>query len=451
MSKYKFYTIILCISIIQVCNAQNQKWSLEKCISYAKENNLQLKQLSYDAEIAGINLNTTKNAYLPEINAGASQKYNLDRTVNPYTHAYSNGNNYVGNLSVNAGVDIFQGFQRKYNVQKSEFTLNAVLMDIEEAKNNLSLNIASVFLEILYYDELIKSNLAQLNESKHQVGMANEVVNSGIKTVSYLYDFLTQMAQDSANLVIAKNKYQSGLIDLIQLLDIESIVGFEIEKPASLQLVKTNIGTVDDYVTIASSTLPQLKSAKFRLNSAESNLKYIQGNKYPSLSFVTYFGTNYSSNSSLYNATNEAINYPYFNQLNDNINMYFGLNLSIPVFNKFNVRNSVSLAKINKSKAAVNIDIVQQQIYKEVQKAYYDLSAAREKMMSIKALFDATTLSYNYTNEKLKAGVISVYDYSAMKTKFSQVTSDYLQSKYEYIFKMKILDFYTGTPITLEN
>jgi len=434
-----------------ICNAQNQKWSLEKCIAYAKENNLQIQQLSYDADVAGINLNSAKNTYLPEINAGISHNYHIDRAINPVDRSYSNNNRSVGNVSINAGVDIFQGFKRKYHVQRNEFSLKAVLLDIEEAKNNLSLNITSIFLELLFYDELIESHIIQLMETKEKVSMAKELVKSGVKTDSYLYDFLAQEAQDSVNWVMAKNNYQNSLIDLIQLLDINEPIGFEIMKPDSIFLLEPSIQPVNEYYDIALSSLPQLRSAQFRIESAKLNKRYIEGNKYPSLSFKTYFGSNYSSNNTLYNSMGESIDYLYFNQLNDNMNMYFGLNLRIPVFNRFTVRNSLSTAKIDILKTENSFEIIKQQVFKDVQKAYYNVISAREKMKSMKVLKDAMGISYQHANEKLKAGVVSIYDFNTVKTRYSKASSDYLQSKYEYIFKLKILDFYAGIPLSFDN
>ncbi|MDA3838268.1 MAG: TolC family protein [Candidatus Delongbacteria bacterium] len=443
--------ILIGLFFLQVCNGQKDKWSLERCISYAKENNLQIKQLSYDAEIAETNLNTAKNAYLPKLNAGIDERYHIDRTSNAYSGGSSNNNRHNGNVSVNAGIDIFQGLQRRNNVKAKIFSLKAVLLDIEEAKNNLSLNITSIFLDLLFYDELIKSYTVQLIETKEKVSMAKEIVGSGVKTDSYLYDFLAQEAQDSVNLVMAKNDYQTSLIDLIQLLDIREPAGFEIMKPDNLSSLNASISSVDEYYDIALKTLPQLRSSQFRKERAKLNKKYIEGNKYPSLSFETYLGSNYSSNSTLFNSMGEPADYPYFNQLDDNINMYFGLNLRIPIFNRFTVRNSLSIAKIDISKSENNHEIIKQQIFKEVQKAYYDVISAREKMKSMKVLKDAMDVSYNHANEKLRAGVISIYDFNTVMTRYSNATSDYLQSKYEYVFKLKILDFYAGIPLSFDN
>ncbi len=451
MNSFKIVIMLLLFLHSNNIFAQNNKWSLEKCIAYAKENNLQIKQLSYDADIARTNLNTVKNAYLPEINAGLSQRYHIDRTMNPYSGVYSKNNRHIGSVSVNAGIDIFEGFKRRNNVHAKDFSLKAVLFDIEKAKNNLSLNITSVFLELLFYDELIKNNSVQIEQTIDQVAIAKELVNSGIKTDSYLLDFFTQMAQDSLNLVVSKNGYQSKLIDLIQLLDIKDTNGFDIIIPKNLKWQPTANKAVDDYYNVALEVLPEIKSAQYRLQNAESNVKYIKGNRFPSLSFEGYCGTNYSSNSTLFNQQGEAIDYLYYNQLNDNINMYFGLRLTIPVFNRFSIRNSVNIAKINSSKMAANIQLTNQNVYQEVQKGYYDFIAAKEQMMSVKKLLDATELSHYHANEKLKAGIISVYDYGTVKTQLVKVTSQYLQAKYEYIFKMKILDFYTGIPISLEN
>ncbi len=440
--------VIICIVSINAYS-QTGNWSLERCIDYAHENNLQIKQLSYNADIIQINLNTASNAYLPTLNSGISHKQYIDKTVSLYDRSYSNYNKSAGNVSFSASFDIFQGFKRKHNVLQNKFSLNAISTDIEEAKNDISMNITSIYLELLFYNELINSNIVQLHETKKLVNMSQEMVKSGIKTDSYLYEFLTQLAQDSLNLVISQNNYQSSLINLVQLLNIKDSTGFEIIKSEVFPLQETNIDPFESYLTIALSTLPQLKSAKFRQKVAESNIKYSKGSKYPYLSFEAYIGTHYSNNNFLLNSMNEAINYPYHYQLNDNINMYVGLNLSIPIFDKFNIRNSVNLAKISKYKADVNVEIVQQQIYKDLQRAYHELIAAREKNHLMKVLLDATMLSHKHAIEKVKAGVISVYDYSTINTKLSKANSDYLQSKYEYIFKSKILDFYIGIPITL--
>lgn len=441
---------IVLILIASYINAQNVKWTLEKCITYAKENNLQIKQAGYDAEIARTNLNTAKNAYLPEANANASQQYYMGRSVNPYTYTFSNNNNNSGNFSLNGSVALFKGFQRRYDIKQSNFTLQAVLMDIEKAKNDLSLNITSVFLELLFYDELIRNDSSQLRVTENQMQMADEMVKSGVKTESYLYDFKTQQAQDYYNLIQDKNNYQTKLIELIQLLEFKSPDDFEIEKPDKLDILNKP-DSLNSYYNLALTTLPQVKSAKFRLQSAESNIEYTKGYWYPVLSFNTSLNSGYSSNSLLFDATRNKIDYPYNKQVNDNVNMYYGLSLTVPIFNRFQVRNSISTANYNKLKAEAHVELVQKQIYKDVQKSYYDVIAANEKMASTKVLLDATELSFKYADEKLKAGIISVYDYSTMKTKLAKAISDYLQTKYEYIFKMKILDFYAGKPITLEN
>ncbi len=451
MNKLNVAIALLWLVFCNIGLAQNNKWSLEKCIAYAKENNLQIKQLGYDANIALTKLNTAKNAYLPELNGGASQRYCIDKTKNLYTGNSSNSNRHLGDVSVNASVDIFQGFKRKSNVKVQDYSLKAVLMNIKEAKNDLSLNITSVFLELLYFDELIKNDSVQIVQTLGQVTIAKELVKSGVKTESYLLDFLTQMAQDSLNLVVAKNGYRSKLIDLIQLLDIKSSEGFDVEKPQNFQVIPISNKSIDDYYSVALAVMPEIKGAQYRLQGAESNIKYIQGSKYPSLSFETYGGTNYSSSSNLFNTARESIKYPYFNQINDNVNMYLGLRLNIPIFNRFSIRNAVNIAKINRSKAVTNIQITQQKLYQNVQKGYYDFISAKEQMISMKKLLDATELSYYHASEKLKAGIISIYDYGTVKTRLTKVASEYLQSKYEYVFKMKILDFYTGIPISLEN
>jgi outer membrane protein len=170
MYKLRIINVLICLTIVGFGHAQHAKWSLKKCITYAKENNLQIKQAGYDVEIAHTNLNTAKNAYLPETNANASQQYYLGRSVNPYTYTFSNNNNTSGNFTLNGSLELFKGFQRRYAIKQSNFTLQAVLMDIEKAKNDLSLNITSVFLELLFYDELIRNDSVQLNIKSDENG-----------------------------------------------------------------------------------------------------------------------------------------------------------------------------------------------------------------------------------------------------------------------------------------
>jgi outer membrane protein len=189
--------------------------------------------------------------------------------------------------------------------------------------------------------------------------MAEELVKTGVKTESYLYDFKIQRAQDYYNLVQDKNNCQSKLIELIQLLELKSLEGFEIEKPDKSEALANKPDSMNTYFNLALAILPQVKSAQFRLQIAESNIEYTKGYRYPILSFKTSLNSGYASNSLLFDALGNKIDYPYNRQIKDNMNIYYGFSLTVPIFNRFQVRNSISTANYNKQKTGVNVELVQ--------------------------------------------------------------------------------------------
>lgn len=445
-------SILIYLLIIDRCFAQNTQWTLEKSIAFAKEKNIQIMQAGYDIEIARSNLNTAKSANYPTFNGNINCLYYLGRTVNPYTNIITNNNYDLNNYSLNCNFDLFKGFQRKHNVIMNNLTLQSIQMDVEKIKNDISLNIATVFLELLFYDELIKNDSVQIDEINNQIDRAKEMIKVGVKTDTFLYDLYTQKAQDDLNIVLHRSTYRSNLIDLMQLMELKNPDGFEIGKPNNLDiLIQLKPDNFDNYLNSAIASLPQIKSAQYKYQSAINNVKFITGYRYPVFSFETSLNSGYSNVNRLFETNGNSKEISFNNQIKNNLNLNYGFNITIPIFSRFQIRNSINIAKCNSAKEELNVELVQKKVYKEIQKAYYDVISANEKLISSKVLLDASELSFRNIKEKFNIGIISVYDYSTMKTKLTMAVSDYLQAKYEYIFKLEILNFYSGKPITFES
>jgi outer membrane protein len=469
-----FLILILSISSKAQPPAAVKTWSLEECIDYALKNNIQVKQAELNTELSHVDLIQSQGNLLPSLNAGASHSYNIGRRIDPFTNQFANSQVLSQNLYLSAEVTLFSGFQNINSIRQNRYQYLASRYDIDKMKNDVSLNIATAYLQALYTLDAVENARNQMAITDAQVNRTRILVEAGSSAKGTLLDIQAQLASEELALTEAQNQLDIAMLSLAQILNLPSTEGFSIVKPdlTSISEALLSGGPAQIYNT-AVSNLPEVKSAEYKLKSADKGLDVAWGGLSPRLSFSASYGTGYSGASqriktlptlsgfspngdftsggdtvyspSFTDPTYENI--PYSDQYNDNVNKSFGFNLTIPIFNKFQVKSNIDRAKIQRMSAELTIESTKLQIQKNVQQAYADANAGLKKYASSVKALEAMQESFKYTEQKFNVGMVNTTDYNAAKNKLAKTQSDMLQAKYEYVFKSKVIDFYQGRPL----
>lgn len=414
-------------------------WTLQECIRYAIEHNIQIRQSANEAEMNKVEANTAKWSRLPSLSGSAGQSWSWGRSASPADNSYSNINSANTNFSLGANVPVFTGLQLSNQYALAKLNLKAAIEGLNKAKEDLTVNVASTYLQVLFNRELSDIAIRQTELSKEQLKRIEGLHEAGKTSPSEVAEAQARVAQDEMTEVQSDNKYKLSLLALSQLLELPTPEGFTlaqpVEEPEFLPLTPP-----DDIYTQAVSCKPVIKSMEYRLQGSTRNVRIAQSSFYPQLSFSAGLGSNYYT----VNGTSES---SFSNQMKNNLNKYIGFNLSVPLFNRFSTRNRVRTARLQQTGLQLQLDNAKKTLYKEIQQAWYNALAAESKYNSSKAAVEANEKSFRLTNEKFNNGKATFVEYNESKFNLTKALSDRLQAKYDYLFSIKILDFYKGKPI----
>lgn len=438
-------TLLFFFNIAGGVKAQDT-WSLEKCITYALENNLQVKQQNLAVETKENALTVAKMAHLPSLNASASHSYSFGRAIDYGSNQVSN-DIISTSFSINANLTLFNGFEILNSRKQSQTNYLAAKSDVETIKNSIAIQIALGYLQILFNDELVNSTATQVELSKMQVERTRVLVNAGSLPEGNLFEMEAQLASDEAQLVNAQNQLDLAYLTLTQMLDLKSAESFRIEKPTNVDIEEKLAATnPQEIYNISIGIMPQIKGSELNVESANYGLKIAKGRYYPQLSL----GASYSSGARQFLKENPLVaEVPFETQIRDNASTYIGFSLSIPIFNGLQTRKGVSNAKINLSSSQIDLENQKNSLYKDIQQAYADALAALKKYKSTQKSLQALEEAFRYSEQKFNLGMVTSIDYTTAKNKLAKAQTDLLQAKYEFIFKSKILDFYKGETLKL--
>lgn len=420
-----------------------QAWTLKKCIDYAIEHNLTIKQQEASAEQSKIELSTAKNSRLPDLNGSASHSFSFGRSLQA-DNTYNSINTQNTGFSLSTSVPLFTGLQIPNNIALSKLNLQAALEDLNAAKENVSIQVASSYLQVLFNDELARVAHEQVNLSREMLVQREAYFRNGKASESELYEAKSRVAQDELSAVQADNDYQLALLDLSQLLELPSPDGFAIVSPQTDAV--ENLGTPLPPAEIYADALlikPVIKAAQYRLEGAQKSIRIAQSAYYPQLSLGAGLSTNYYKMSGMDNAG-------FGSQLRDNFSQYVGLTLSIPIFNRLATRNRVRSARIQQTTLEWQLEDSKKTLYKEIQQAYYNTLSAQTQYTSSRTAAEAAKASFDLMKERYLNGKANATEFNESRTAWMRAVSDQLQAKYNYIFRFKILDFYRGVPLELK-
>jgi outer membrane protein len=428
--------------------AAQQPWTLESCIRHALEHNIQIKQREQEQAAREIELNTSQNSWLPNLNASAGQ--NLDFGRSPSKDGLIvDRNSANSSASLQMSMPVFDGFRIPNDIAARRLNLQAAVEALNKAREDLAVGVASYFLQVLYNKEIRYIAELQVALTAEQVRRTEALVEAGKAPASQLYDIRAQQAKDEATLTEARNNVSLALLDLAQSLELEHFGGdFDISAPE-----------IDDPVAeLAASLLPpehiyenavafkpQIREQEYLLESQKKTLKVAQSGYYPKLNL----NASYSNGYYRYSGGGDVANIPFGDQLRQNERKTVGLTLTIPIFNRFEIRNSVRSARVAIVNRELMMENAKKTLYKEIQQAYFNAAAAQDQYIASGKAVEAGREAFSYAEERYSAGKSSVFEYGEARTKYAQSLSQQAQAKYNFIFRAKILDFYNGKPITL--
>ena len=463
--------LLIAMLITGFSQAQDKLWSLEKCVNYALSNNIQVKKQMLTVKASSVDLQQSKMNLYPGVNGSTGYSKSF-KTVNQFTNQFYDGGQV--SMSLSGSVTLFNGFQLMNAIKQNAINLQASKYDQDQLMDDISLNIATQYLSILFYQEQLLNAESQLDITKQQAGRMRQMVDAGTKAQGDLLTIQAQVAAEELLVVTANSNLDLGYLSLYQLLNIPQSERFKIDVP-NLQVLNQSAlqATPNSIYEIALTNQPAIKGADLRVKSAELSLKRSYAYLMPSISLSAQVNTGFSSKMQIQDQiiqTQRIIGYtevgniavltpPYDSytykkytwdsQINGNIQKSFGVYMTIPIFGRLLGQNNVKRSKLNIESSKLDFLLAKQQLNKTIEQAHADARASLNKYFSADKKVNATKESFHYSEQRFNVGLLSGVDYNNAKKDLSTAESELLQAKYEYFFRSTVLDFYMGKPLSL--
>jgi outer membrane protein len=432
------FVITFMLPALLVKAQQDSVWTLEKCISYALEKNIQVRKGELSNQRYQEYAGQAKALRYPSLNAAVSQNYNWSQGVNVGQTGYVGVNGSV--INVNTGVTLFNASKLTNQIRQAELDIAGGLYSLETTKELISLNILDAFLQILYAEEQIKNSEKQIESTASQLNLASERLAMQVISQADYAQVKSQLASEKLTLANAQSQLAIAKVNLEQLMELPVTDGFNIAHPDFKEMVNQNrVPDVRSVYETALGIKPQIKNAEVNKEIAALDEKIAKAGYYPVLSASAGVGTTYSSQGSD----------PYVDQINKGVSPSIGLALSIPIYQKNQVKTSVAVAKIGYQDAELTEINTKNELRKSIEQACLDVSSAQVEYEASIENFQATSEAAALSDEKFRQGIINSVDYLVSKTNLIMAESELLQSKFNLIYSYKVLDFYAGVPLTL--
>lgn len=461
--------VFLFLGIAQLSLAQSNTWDLQQCVDYAQKNNISLKQAEITTKINRNNTNQSKASILPTVNAGAQHTYNFGRTIDRYTNTFANTQVLSQNFYISSNVVLWSGLAQYNTIKANQYQYLSSTESYLQQKNDLALNVATAYINVIFSDEILQIAQAQYKITQEQLDRTQKLADAGTLAKSAVYDLQAQLSNEEVNVTTSDNNYQIAMLTLKQLLNLDTLNNFNISRP-NVDMLNNELAnlSVQNIYETALKNQHSIKSANYTLLAAEKNLDVAKGRVSPTLSATGSLGTGTSELDKNIDAVNivgieqapyvtqsgELIYTPkteiitskksFSDQFSDNVNKSIGFTLSVPIFNGLQTYTGVKNAQLNALNAKYTQDLTEQNLYKTIAQAFANARAALNKYNASKASVEASEQSFYYAQQKYNVGAISTFDYNNAKTRLQNAQGNLVQAKYDYVFKLKVLDFYQG-------
>lgn len=441
------FILLLSLSI----QAQTKKWTLEECVKYAIDNNISIKQTELDTKTAEIEKKGAIGNFIPSLNSNASHSWNVGLNQDPTTGLLRNQTTQYSSMGAGVGVDIYKGLQNQNALRKANLSIIAAKYQLTKMQEDVALNVANAFLQVLFNKENLKVQQEQKGINEKQLLRSEELVKAGSVPRGDLLDIKATVASNNQKVIAAENALLISKLSLSQLLQLKEFYDFDVTDDTSVKdenniLAQTPIAIYDK----AKEQRTELKIAKTNLEIAEKNVAIAKGGFQPTLQGFYNFNTRISYADTYTVSNGVAVAHPaapFGQQFTDNKGQAFGAQLSIPIFNGWSARNNVERSKVSLEKSKIAVEQEELSLQRNVYTAFTDAKGGLNAYESALSALEAREEAYNYAKEKYAVGMMNSFDFNQSQTLLSNAQSEVLRTKYDYIFKIKILEFYFGIPI----
>jgi outer membrane protein len=445
------FTLFMVVSLGS--SGQGRIWTLEDCVNYAIENNIQIKQTELGIENSKINMLQGKLSLLPSLNGSSSYSYAWGRVLDRSTYDYINRETKQASFGLDANLLLWGGLQNQNTIKKNKIDFLSSQFAADKMKDDISLMLTQAYLSVLFNKELLNVARKQVEITQQQVERTNKLVEAGTLARGSLLEIQAQVAKEEITVINYENSLNLAYLDLLQILDLPAGSDFDIDVPELDIALVLSLLPVNDVYEYAALNQPIIKSGELNVESAYKSVAIAKGALSPTLGMAGGWSTNYSNQ--FYNTDPitgiPTSRIPFGDQFKDNQSRYFGFQLNIPIFNGYQVSSNISRAKVAAANEDYNFQLAKNTLRKDIEQAYNDAQAGYKSYVATEKSLKSFEESYRYTEQKFNVGLSNSVDYNLSKSQLTAAKSELLRAKFDYIFKTKILDFYMGKPLTLEN
>jgi len=439
--KYKLLTVILLVGFSSM--AQNKLWTLQECVTHALENNITIKKGENTLLINEQDIIASRGNFLPSVSGSLGERMSIgsgfdqvsnQRINNQTTHSF----NY--NLSVNQNV--FNGFRTLNLYKQSQLNFETNELELNRIRDDISLNVANSYLNVLFNKERLETAKAQYEFSNKQLQQVKELVDAGVQPRANIYDADATLSNDAQAVTVASNNYNLSLLSLSQLLQVPfegfNVAIIEVDTPSE-SIMYNDIKPILNY---ALENRNEIKVAKKNIENAELSTEISKSGFLPSVSLGYGFGSVWSQSKT------DFIKQSFFRELDLNKGHNFNLNVSIPIFSRFQNKTAVSKSKIREENSKLDLDQAKLNLESNIQRAYTDAQAALKTFSAAQKSLTSQELAFSNSQERYNLGSLNSFDLEQARIRLINAQSSLINAKYDFVFKTKVLDFYTGKTIT---
>lgn len=437
----KAITLTLAALALAGSISAQQGWTLDRCIDYAIENNIQIRQSDIAAQTRDVDLNSARSNRLPGVSASASQSWSFGRSLT-IDNTYANTNTASTSFSIGADMTLFAGGRVSGNIHNAQLGLEAAKADLERIKDDVRVQVAQAFIQIVYNRSILDVARNQVTIDSMQVERLDALAAIGKASSAEVASQRATLAQSQLSVTQAQNNLSMSILTLTQLLELPSPEGFDVIQPDADAIEFSIPDSPEQIYAQALDIKPAIKSEEIRLQQASNSIDIAKGGYYPTLSLSAGAGTGYYTSS---NRTSDN----FGSQMKNNFGPHVGLNLSIPIFSRNNNRNSVRSAQLNMMNQEMQLDNVKKQLYKEIQQAYYNTVSSKSRYESSQEVQTSAQESFELMQAKYEGGKASITEFNESKNRLVTAQADVIKYRYEYLFNTALLEFYRNSSFEL--
>ncbi len=437
---------VFCFLLSTTVFAQ-EKWTLEQCVAYALEHNLQLKNMEYGRDADKESYRQSIRDLLPSLSASSDYTINYGRSEDPNTNDIITSDFFSNRYALNASMDIFKGFQKLNNIKATKFLYQAALADVDQQKYLLTFKVMQVFFDIKFYEGLVKNAEEQVKISQTNFNLVSKQIELGLKAGADAYEAEAALLTDQLLVTQNKNLLQAAKLSLIQEMNLENTDDIVLVDTLDLAIENQHEVNADSVYAIAKDFVPVLKAEQLRAKAAKKSLAVARGKLYPSISIYSGYNTGYFET----NVDGQGMLIPFKNQFNDNASRYIGAQISIPISDGWSIRSGVKQQKIALLTSKNKVKIQEQELFKLIQQKVQEHNALEVELRQSDKKMEAQQQAFKIAQKKYEKELFNIIELLQAKNLFANAQNENLQVKLKYQVNKKTLDFYGGLPLFNSN